>query len=172
VNGWRAHRLRDEFPGARPADLDGGARRCLWFCGGRPLAIAVIWISHMNLQRLTIVYDGMCHLCSGSIVWIAQRVPPDRVQFTPVQSAEGAQALRAAGLNTLDPESFLFINNEECLVKSAAVIGALDIIGGRWKVIAWLLNLLPASFTDKIYDWVAANRYKWFGRRETCFIRR
>jgi len=131
----------------------------------------------MNFQQqktlpVTIVYDGMCHLCSGSIVWIARRVAADCVQFTPVQSAEGAQALRAAGLNALDPKSFLVINNGQPLVKSAAVIAALNMIGGRWKIIAWLLNLLPASFADKIYDWVAANRYKWFGRRETCFIRR
>jgi predicted DCC family thiol-disulfide oxidoreductase YuxK len=127
---------------------------------------------HQKTLPVTIVYDGMCHLCSGSIVWIARRVAADCVRFTPVQSAEGAQALRAAGLNALDPKSFLVINNGQSLVKSAAVIAALNMIGGRWKIIAWLLNLLPASFADKIYDWVAANRYKWFGRRETCFIRR
>ena len=129
-------------------------------------------LQHQKTSSVTIVYDGMCYLCSGSIVWIARRVAADCVQFTPVQSAEGAQALRAAGLNALDPKSFLVINNGQPLVKSAAVIAALNMIGGRWKIIAWLLNLLPASFADKIYDWVAANRYKWFGRRETCFIRR
>ena len=135
------------------------------------LGLPAMNFQHQKTLPVTIVYDGMCHLCSGSIVWIARRVAADCVQFTPVQSAEGAQALRAAGLNALDPKSFLVINNGQSLVKSAAVIAALNMIGGRWKVIAWLLNLLPASFADKIYDWVAANRYKWFGRRETCFIR-
>jgi predicted DCC family thiol-disulfide oxidoreductase YuxK len=125
-----------------------------------------------NTASITIVYDGMCHLCSSSIAWIARRVAADRVEFTPVQSAEGAEALKAAGLNMLDPKSFIVVSNGRSLLKSAAVIAALNKVGGIWRPIAWLLKLLPVSFADKVYDWVATNRYKWFGRRETCFIPR
>jgi predicted DCC family thiol-disulfide oxidoreductase YuxK len=46
----------------------------------------------------------------------------------------------------------------------------LDVIGGGWKVAAWLLRLLPQRAADAVYGFVAANRYKWFGRRETCFL--
>jgi predicted DCC family thiol-disulfide oxidoreductase YuxK len=53
-----------------------------------------------------IIYDGMCHLCSGSMAWLAHRVPEDRLKFAPVQSAEGAKALQSAGLNEFDPNSF------------------------------------------------------------------
>jgi len=119
-----------------------------------------------------IIYDGMCRLCSGSMAWIARRVTQDRIRFAPVQSAEGAEALRSAGLNELNPNSFLVIRRGELLQKSAAVIATLDMVGGIWKAVAWVLGLLPTSFLDKLYSWVANNRYKWFGRRDTCSIPR
>jgi len=118
---------------------------------------------------VTIVYDGMCHLCSSSTSWIARRVG-GRVHFVPVQSGEGSDALRAAGINALNPESFLVVRDGHSLQRSAAVIAVLDEVGGGWKMAARLLRLLPQSIADKVYDWVATNRYKWFGRRETCFV--
>jgi len=117
-----------------------------------------------------IIYDGMCHLCSGSMAWLAHRVPKDRLKFTPVQSAEGAKALQSAGLNELDPSSFLLVSRGRVLQKSKAVIATLYLVGGLWKALAWVLKLLPMSFADRLYDWVANNRYRWFGRRDTCFI--
>jgi predicted DCC family thiol-disulfide oxidoreductase YuxK len=119
-----------------------------------------------------IIYDGMCHLCSGSMSWLAHRVPKDRLEFTPVQSAEGAKALQSAGLNEFDPSSFLLVSRGRVLQKSRAVMATLRLVGGLWKALAWALNLLPLSFADRLYDWVANNRYKWFGRRDTCFIPR
>ncbi len=119
-----------------------------------------------------IIYDGMCHLCSGSMAWLAHRVPEGRLSFMPVQSAEGAKALQSAGLNEFDPSSFLFLSGGRALRKSRAVIATLYLVGGLWKELAWALSLLPLSFADRLYDWVENNRYNWFGRRDTCFIPR
>jgi predicted DCC family thiol-disulfide oxidoreductase YuxK len=121
--------------------------------------------------RVVIVYDGLCHLCSGSVAWIARRVD-DRVRFVPAQSDEGTEALKAAGLNALDPESFLLMKDGQHLQKSRAVIAVLDVVGGGWMAAALSLRLLPQQAADKIYGWIAANRYKWFGRRTTCFLPR
>jgi predicted DCC family thiol-disulfide oxidoreductase YuxK len=115
------------------------------------------------------VYDGLCHLCSGSMAWIARRAG-DCVRFVPVQSAEGAAALQAAGLNALDPESFLVVRDGETLQKSRAVVAAIEIVGGGWRAAALLLRLLPLPVADRIYGLVAANRYRWFGKRTTCFV--
>ena len=119
-----------------------------------------------------VIYDGMCHLCSRSMAWLAHRVPEDRLRFMPVQSAEGAKALQSAGLNEFDPSSFLLVSRGRVLQKSRAVIATLYLVGGLWKALAWVLKLLPMSFADRLYDWVANNRYNWFGRRDTCFIPR
>ncbi len=120
---------------------------------------------------VTIVYDGLCHLCSASVGWIARRVD-DRVRFVPVQSAEGAAALRAAGLDALDPESFLVVADGRALQKSRAVIAVLKVAGGGWKVAALAVGLLPRPAADRLYGWIAANRYRWFGTRTTCFMPR
>jgi len=145
-----------------------------WFCG-RVISYSGYLdppvVSAVEHPAVTIVYDGMCHLCSGSMAWTARRV--DRlVRFVPVQSEEGAGALKAVGLDALNPTSFLVMENGRFLQKSTAVIAILHVVGGGWKMAAWLLGLLPTSVADKIYDWVAANRYRWFGRRESCFIAR
>jgi predicted DCC family thiol-disulfide oxidoreductase YuxK len=142
-----------------------------WFCG-RVVGYAG-WLDPPAPARpsIAIVYDGLCHLCSRSVTWIARRVD-DRVCFVPVQSAEGAEALAAAGLNVLDPESFLVVTDGQSLQKSRAVIAVLQMIGGGWKAAALLLRLLPRPVADRLYGWIAANRYRWFGKREACFIPR
>jgi predicted DCC family thiol-disulfide oxidoreductase YuxK len=122
-------------------------------------------------SEATVVYDGLCHLCSASVDWIARRLA-DRVRFVPVQSGEGADALKVAGLNVLDPASFLVVTEGRSLQKSAAILAVLNIVGGGWKPVALLLGLLPRSIADRVYDWIAAHRYKWFGKRATCFVPR
>ena len=144
-----------------------------WFCGR-----VISYFGYLDAPQdaevrrapLTIVYDGMCHLCSGSMAWIARRVSTEQVRFVPVQSEEGAAALKSANLDALNPQSFLVVENGHAVQKTKAVIILLRTVGGGWKLVAAFLNLLPTMLTDKLYDWVAANRYKWFGRRERCFV--
>jgi predicted DCC family thiol-disulfide oxidoreductase YuxK len=144
-----------------------------WFCG-RVISyfgyLDAPGDAQVQQAPITIVYDGMCHLCSGSMAWMARRVAAEQVRFVPVQSEEGAAALKSAKLDALNPQSFLVIENGLAVQKTQAVIILLKTVGGKWKLIAQFLHLLPRMLTDKLYDWVAANRYKWFGRRESCFI--
>jgi predicted DCC family thiol-disulfide oxidoreductase YuxK len=143
-----------------------------WFCGRVVSYVGCLDPpAPASAPSVAVVYDGLCHLCSSSVAWIARRVG-DGVRFVPVQSTEGADALRAAGLNALDPESFLVVKDGQSLQKSRAVIAVLHVVGGGWKAAALALRLLPRAAADRIYGCIAANRYKWFGRRTTCFIPR
>jgi predicted DCC family thiol-disulfide oxidoreductase YuxK len=144
-----------------------------WFCGRVISYFGYLDAPRTSAEdtRIIIVYDGLCNLCSGSIAWIARRIA-DRVRFVPAQSGEGTEILQAAGLNALDPSSFLVVKNGQTLQKSAGVVAVLNLVGGGYKLGALLLRLMPRSITDKIYDFIAANRYKWFGKRETCFVPR
>ena len=71
------------------------------------------------------------------------------MRFVPVQSGEGADALKAVGLDALDPASFLVVKDGRSLQKSTAVIAVLNSVGGGWKLAALLLGLLPRSIADK-----------------------
>ena len=119
---------------------------------------------------ITVVYDGLCRLCGGWMAAVAGRL--DGARFVPVQSAEGAAALTDAGLDALDPESFLVVLDGRPLQKSRAVIALCEAAGGGWKVAARVLALLPPRTADRVYALIAANRYRWFGRRTTCFVPR
>lgn len=146
-------------------------RAGFWFCGPVVRYSGLLDPPAPAAPSIAIVYDGLCNLCSASVGWIARRVD-DSVRFVPLQSGEGAAALEAAGLNALDPASFLVVKDGRSLQKSRAVIAVLQTIGGSWAAAALLLQLLPRPAADWIYGIVAANRYRWFGRRAACFIPR
>jgi predicted DCC family thiol-disulfide oxidoreductase YuxK len=176
--GVRLPRLLRPAVAARVGEWRGRYRFSIlagfWFCG-RIVSYAG-WLDSPEpatapqaAPAIAIVYDGLCRLCSGSMAWIARRAG-DRIRFVPAQSSEGAGALAAAGLNALDPESFLVIRDGETLLKSRAVIAALEAVDGGWTAAALLLRMLPRPVADRIYGVVAANRYRWFGRRTACFI--
>src|SRR5258706_15163394 len=93
-----------------------------------------------------IIYDGMCHLCSGSMAWLAHRVPKDRLKFTPVQSAEGAKALQSAGFKELNPSSFFLVRRGRGLQKRKTCIAPLYFVWGLWKALPGGLKILPNSF--------------------------
>ena len=93
-----------------------------WFCGRVVSYFGYLETPHDATGEnasIAIVYDGMCNLCSGSVAWIAKRVDR-RVQFAPAQSEKGREALKAAGLDALNPESFLVVENDRVLQKSPA----------------------------------------------------
>src|SRR5262245_22299264 len=118
---------------------------------------------------ITIVYDGLCRLCNGSMAGIARRVD-DRVRFIPVQSDDGAEALKAVGLNALGPESFLVVKDDQCLQKGTAVIAALNVVGGGWKIAAWLLGLLPTRLdTEFMIGWPPTDTNSLGNERRVLF---
>jgi predicted DCC family thiol-disulfide oxidoreductase YuxK len=70
------------------------------------------------------------------------------------------------------PATMVFVRDEgsareRAFVRSAGTLAALDAIGGGWRLVSWL-RIVPAPLRDVVYRWVAANRYRWFGRFETC----
>jgi len=71
------------------------------------------------------------------------------------------------------PATMVFVRDEgsageRAFVRSAGALAVLDAIGGAWRSVSWLLRVVPAPVRDAVYRWVAAHRYRWFGRFETC----
>jgi predicted DCC family thiol-disulfide oxidoreductase YuxK len=115
-----------------------------------------------------IIFDGHCHVCSlGVRIMLRHRIDPPYA-LIPMQSDRGRALLKQFGIDIDDPTTFLVLDGELVLTQSDGVIHIMRAIGGFWRVIA-LGRVLPKFWRDWMYDVLARNRYKWFGRREVCY---
>jgi predicted DCC family thiol-disulfide oxidoreductase YuxK len=125
-----------------------------------------------------VFFDGYCGLCNGFVDFLIARDVSNRLRFAPIQGvtaatlipedavADGNRNENPDGVSPA-PRSIVLCKNGRILRKSDAVLGVLCGLGGVWKSVR-ILNLVPRSVRDFVYDGVAANRYRWFGRRTTC----
>ncbi len=118
------------------------------------------------------MFDGVCNLCNGWVLFVIDRDPRGRFAFAPVQSDAAADLLRERGYPLSDPDapaSILLIEGQRVYDRSTAVLRILRRLNRLWPAFSVLL-LVPRAVRDPIYDWIARRRYRWFGRQETCRI--
>lgn len=120
-------------------------------------------------DRPTILFDGICNLCDGSVRFVLARDPGERFAFAPLQSSKGRELLLQVGLPADMPESIVLVEGERSFVKSDAVLRILAGLSGLWPMLV-VFRLVPRRLRDTIYDWIAANRYRWFGQRTECSV--
>lgn len=116
-----------------------------------------------------IVFDGVCLLCNRSVAFVLAHDREKKFRFTTMQSTAGSALLRAHGLDPADPLSFLLVDDGIAYTDSDAAIRVITGCGGAWYLLG-VLRLVPRFLRDAVYRWVARNRYRWFGRRETCLM--
>jgi predicted DCC family thiol-disulfide oxidoreductase YuxK len=117
-----------------------------------------------------LLFDGVCNLCNALTNFVIRHDPPPaRFRFAALQSATGRRLLERHGLPLDEPASFVVIDRGRALVRSAAVLRVLRILGLPWSL-ASLLVLVPRAWRDRAYDALARRRYRWFGRRESCIV--
>jgi predicted DCC family thiol-disulfide oxidoreductase YuxK len=123
-----------------------------------------------DLPRPLYIFDGYCVLCSGFVAFCLAGDPGGRLRFASAQSALGRRVLTAFGLphDTFD-RTILSLDGDQVYARSAAVLRALHYLRGPVRCL-WPLLVVPALFRDPLYDVVARNRYRWFGRRPACFV--
>jgi predicted DCC family thiol-disulfide oxidoreductase YuxK len=115
------------------------------------------------------LFDGVCVLCSRSVAFVLKHERAPLIRFVAIQSAEGRALAETHGIDPDDPESFLFIENGIALPKSAGIAALVGHLRAPWN---WLsaFHVLPLPVRDWMYDRIARNRYRLFGKRETCLI--
>ena len=117
----------------------------------------------------TIVFDGVCALCSGWVEFLLKRDRRGRYRFAAMQTPAGRELLRTHGLDPDDPLSFLLIERDAARTDSDAIVAVLAGLGGLWRAAA-VLRLLPRPLRDSAYRWLARNRYRWFGKKAACYL--
>jgi len=121
-------------------------------------------MNSLNTQPI-IFYDGICGLCDRSVQFIIKYDKKKVFRYAALQSNFAAHTLGFA----LTFDSFIYYENGEKFYQSTAALKTLKKLGGLWSA-AYLFIIIPSFIRDGIYRWVATNRYKWFGKFDTCKI--
>lgn len=118
-----------------------------------------------------IVFDAECVFCSGNAQFVIKHDKAGRFCLAAMQNETGRAIFREAGIDPDDPESLVVVTRGRILRDSDAVIHIYRHLGWPWRSIV-ALRLVPRKLRDPVYRLIARNRYKWFGRRSTCWVPR
>ena len=121
----------------------------------------------MRAEPDIVVFDGICNLCSALVDFVAARDPRGAFTFVPMQSPRGLELLEAQGVSVDQVDTFLLIRNGFALVRSDAAIAIAAELRRPWGLLT-VLRYVPRPIRDRVYAFVARNRYRWFGQRDSC----
>ena len=116
-----------------------------------------------------IVFDAMCVLCSANARFVLRWDRRDRFRLASMQGEVGAGLYRRFGIDPANPETLIVVDGDRVLQNSDAAIAIYAGLGWPWRSLA-AARLLPRALRDPVYRWVARNRYRLFGRRDTCWL--
>lgn len=116
-----------------------------------------------------IVFDGVCNLCSASVQFIIARDTAKRFRFASRQSPVGQELMGRHGLAPDRDDSIVLIEGDRAWLRSSAALRIARRLRWPWPILFGLI-LVPPLLRDYIYDRIAASRYRWFGRSDTCML--
>jgi predicted DCC family thiol-disulfide oxidoreductase YuxK len=122
----------------------------------------------MNDQPI-ILFDGVCNFCNSSVNFVLKRNTRTNICFAALQSAAGRKLLQQYHLPVDNMQSFIFIENGIVYNRSTAVLKVCRHLKGLWPL-CYLFIIVPRFLRDGMYNLVAKNRYRWFGKKESCMI--
>jgi len=129
----------------------------------------------MNESGPIILYDGVCGLCNSLVQFLLKRDKQGHLRFASLQSDFAARVLQRHGIDSKDLDTVQVIENyeqpgERVLQRSDAILRAGRELGGFWSVSAAAGKVIPRALRDVIYRFVARNRYRVFGKYDTCML--
>jgi predicted DCC family thiol-disulfide oxidoreductase YuxK len=116
-----------------------------------------------------VIFDGVCNLCNGTVQFIIKRDRNKKFSFITRQSPIGQEMLMQLGLPVEDQSTVVYLKAGVPYLKSMAVLKILKDLGRGWSLL-YVLVVIPAFIRDFIYDLIAKNRYRFFGRRNSCKV--
>ena len=120
-------------------------------------------------MRRIILFDGICNLCNGSVQFVIQRDPQKLFRLAALQSSSAQRLLTECGVDPSSlPDSLILVEDHTVYVRSDAVLRIGRALPFPWSMLAAAGLWIPRILREPVYQWVARNRYRWFGRRETC----
>ena len=118
---------------------------------------------------ILILFDGVCNLCNGTVQFIIKRDPEGKFKFASLQSDFGRSQLQRFNLNQDILHSIVVVDGDQVLERSDAALRIAKHLGNPWKALT-LFKILPKFFRDACYNLIATNRYRIFGKQDSCMI--
>lgn len=120
-------------------------------------------------QAPIILFDGHCNLCNASVQFVIRRDRRGLFKFAALQTEAGRRLVAESGGGEIVFDSVLLIERGNVYQRSGAALRIARRLDGLWPVL-FVFILVPPPLRDLVYNWIARNRYRWFGRREACMI--
>ena len=125
--------------------------------------------SSQEINPPVILFDGVCNYCNAWVNFFIRHDKKEKIKFAPLQSETGKNLLRKYNVDEKTVDSIVLIENGKSFVKSTAGLRSFSYLDGGWKIFYGLL-IVPPFLRNFIYDWIARNRYRWWGKKEQCMI--
>lgn len=116
-----------------------------------------------------VIFDGVCNLCNRFVNFILRKDRKKRFKFSALQSSTGQKLLKDYKLDFSTIDTVIYIKNLKVFTKSSAALHILKDIGGFWKIL-FVFIIVPKFIRDYCYTFIARNRYRWFGKLDSCMI--
>lgn len=117
-----------------------------------------------------VIFDGYCNLCDSTIQFIIKEDKNEQFKFANFHSSFVKRNLPELYIKDSPPKTVLFYYHRKIWTKSDAILKILILLGGYFKIFAYTLKIFPRFLRDIVYDFIADNRYKWFGKKSKCLI--
>ena len=122
-----------------------------------------------RINHPVILFDGVCNLCSASVQYVIKHDPKKNFRFASLQSSFGEKILLRFNLPLNNYNSFILYANDKIYTRSTAALFVTKELSGLIKLL-YVFIIVPKFIRDAVYNIIAKNRYKWFGRKNECWI--
>ncbi|MCR9290311.1 MAG: thiol-disulfide oxidoreductase DCC family protein [Bacteroidetes bacterium] len=123
----------------------------------------------LDYPNPVLLFDGVCNLCNSSVQRIIQIDKDEKIKFASLQSELGQSFLKKFNLPTSNYKTMVLVEGEKYFIQSDAVLETLLKVGGFWSIF-YVFKIIPKPIRNYFYSVVSKNRYKWWGRQESCML--
>jgi predicted DCC family thiol-disulfide oxidoreductase YuxK len=116
-----------------------------------------------------LLFDGVCNLCNAAVNFVIDRDPRGRLKFASLQSRTGQELLERFDLPTGDFDTMVLVEGDRCFTRSTAGLRVARRLRQPWPLLYGFV-IVPRPLRDAVYGLIARNRYRWFGRQESCRV--
>ncbi|AMC09955.1 hypothetical protein Lupro_01195 [Lutibacter profundi] len=120
-------------------------------------------------NKLIIFFDGVCNLCNSSVNFIIKHDNKEQFLFASLQSDAAKEILLQFSTKKLTLDSIILVDNGNIYEKSSAILQISKHLNGGYKLL-YCFVIVPKFIRDWVYNYIAKNRYKWFGKKENCMV--